>query len=214
MLLAVYIKGFLAGVLLCAPIGPVGVMALRYTITQGRAAGLAAVLGGALADLVYCSLAGLSITFLSTYLESEHAWIQSAAGLMLVFFGLHMFSGHGAELDEPDPRRLEKVREKPGIWGAFWSSFFIMAVNPMPILVFTVTFSALGVHGWRGDYLATAVLVAGVGAGSAVWAPVLVGAIRWYGADFGQEKRKALGHASGLMLAMVGMLLAVYAALK
>ncbi|MBU2490037.1 MAG: LysE family transporter [Proteobacteria bacterium] len=214
MPLLIFIKGFFAGLLVCAPIGPVGVLALRYTITQGRAAGLASVLGGALADLVYCSLAGLSIAFLSTFLETEHAWIQSAAGLVLVFFGLHMYSGHSPERGPAKSRRLEKVKPKPGIWGAFWSSFFIMALNPMPILVFTVTFSALGVHGWRGDYLATSVLVAGVGAGSAAWAPVLVGAIRWYGSDFGQEKRKALGHASGLLLASLGMLLAVYAAIK
>lgn len=207
MHLAIFLKGFVAGLLVCAPFGPVGVLALKHTLAKGKAAGVAAILGGSLVDIVYCSLAGFSITFLAEYLEAEHIWIQAFAGLILIGYGLRMFSGHASEMPVPDDEAIQVTPEDAGVRPAFWSAFLLMAVNPMPILVFTVTFSAVGVHGWKGDYLSTAVLVSGVAVGSAIWAPVVVSAVRYFGTDFSRERRMQVSRISGLLLSLFGLLL-------
>lgn len=212
--LLLFLKGMGVGLFLCAPFGPVGVIALQNALAQSRAAGAAAILGGSVVDLLYCALAGVGITYLSQYLETEHVWIQAAAGLVVVFMGLSMY------MAPPPARRHRHVlpappgEGRPGVWWAFWTSFFVMIINPLPILVFTVLFSALGVHGWRGDYLATSMLVAGVGAGSAVWAPIVAAMARLFRREFSEERKDRIKRYSGLVLAFVGLLLGLSSLLE
>ena len=76
---------------MCAPVGPVGLLSVKRTLTQGRAAGMASVLGAATADLLYCCLAGFGITLISNFLEEKHIWVELAGGLILVLFGNQNF---------------------------------------------------------------------------------------------------------------------------
>ncbi|MEW5734270.1 MAG: LysE family transporter [Thermodesulfobacteriota bacterium] len=207
--LFIFLRGLGVGLFLCAPFGPVGVIALQNALAQSRSAGAAAILGGSVVDLIYCALAGVSITFLSQYLEAEHIWIQASAGLVVVFMGLSMYMAPPPEKQRHHHMHLPRTVSRPGAWWAFWTSFFVMAINPLPILFFTVLFSALGVHGWRGDYAATAVLVAGVGVGSALWAPIVMLMAGLFRKEFSEERKDQIKRYSGLVLAFVGFLLGI-----
>ncbi|MDI6797321.1 MAG: LysE family transporter [Desulfatibacillaceae bacterium] len=210
----IFIKGFLTGLLLCAPFGPVGAMALKHTVNHGKTAGGAAILGGTVVDLIYCSIAGLGITLISQFIEDEFVWIQALAGLVIIGYGLKIFSGNTSDMHVPKVGDAYIEPTGPSLRDAFWSAFLVMAVNPMPILIFTVMFSALGVHGWKGDYEATFVLVAGVGLGSFAWAPLLVTAIGFFGEDFSPERRRSVSRFSGLLLAVLGLLLGLSSLVK
>lgn len=164
-MLQFFAKGLIVGFVICAPMGPIGLLCARRTLLDGRVAGMAAILGASTVDALYCSIAGLGISYLANFLTDEHLLLRVAGGFLLLFVGLKFFFASPSEAVPETKGR--------GVFPSFLSTFFIMLANPMPILVFTATLTALGVHGWKDAYLGTSALVAGVFLGSALWAPIL-----------------------------------------
>jgi threonine/homoserine/homoserine lactone efflux protein len=164
-----FLKGLAVGFIICAPLGPIGLFCVRQTLVEGRLAGMLAVLGASVMDAVYCAIAGLGVTYIANLLTNEHVYLQIAGGIFLVLLGLHLFFS----------RLSEKAPEAKGhgLLPSFLSSFLLMLANPMPILVFTAILTGLGIRGWRGHYLSTAVVVAGVFIGSAAWGPILASTV-------------------------------------
>jgi threonine/homoserine/homoserine lactone efflux protein len=93
---------------------------------------------------------------------------------------------------------------------AFTAAFLLMLANPLPILVFTATFTALGIQGWKWDYASTAALVVGVFLGSALWAPILVGLVSVFGDQYTPKHIRLVNRVSGGIIAAVGAGLALW----
>src|SRR5512139_2322421 len=100
MSIFIFLQGFFVGLLLCAPIGPIGLLSVKRTLTHGRAAGVASVLGASAADVLYCALAGFGITLISSFLERQHLWLELSGGLILILLGMRIF------FSEPTPKTL------------------------------------------------------------------------------------------------------------
>jgi len=49
------------GISIAAPVGPIGLLCVRRTLTQGRAAGIISGLGAATADAIYGCIAGFGL---------------------------------------------------------------------------------------------------------------------------------------------------------
>jgi threonine/homoserine/homoserine lactone efflux protein len=162
---AAFVQGLFVGFFACSPIGPIGLLCIKRTLTHGRLAGLVSVLGASTVDGIYCCIAGFGITFIADVLERAHDWIQLVGGLLIAIIGIVIV------LSEPPKPRNNS--DKRGLIDAFLSAFLLTLANPIPLLVFTAAFAALGVPGWKGDYVAAGKLVSGVIIGSAIWAPIL-----------------------------------------
>jgi arginine exporter protein ArgO len=91
------------------------------------------------------------------------------------------------------------------------SSFFIMLVNPWPILVFGATLTALGVHGWKDAYLGTAALVAGVFLGSGLWAPILATAVAYFKPQLSQRQLRLANRIAGVFIMGFGTVVCIMA---
>jgi threonine/homoserine/homoserine lactone efflux protein len=195
----IFLKGFFVGLFMCAPIGPIGLLSVKRTLTHGRAAGVVSVFGAAAADGLYCTLAGFGITLISNLLEREHLWLELAGGLILILLGVKIFFSQSST-ETP-------ANDTVGLVADFTSAFFLMLANPVPLLVYTAAFTALGVPGWRGDFLSTAVLVAGVVAGSALWAPILVGVTTLVRPQFNPHQLQIINKVAGAALALFGLIL-------
>lgn len=197
----VFIKGLLIGIFMCAPVGPVGLLSVKRTLTQGRAAGMASVLGAATADLLYCSLAGFGITLISNFLEETHEWLELAGGLILILLGIKIFFSK--------PAAPTTNNGATNLLGDFTSTFLLMLANPFPLVLFTATFTALGVPGWKGDFVSSGILVAGVFVGSALWSPVLVGAATLFRPQLNSSQLKLVNQVAGAIMATLGLILEI-----
>jgi threonine/homoserine/homoserine lactone efflux protein len=193
----VFFKGLAAGFVVCAPLGPVGLLCLRRSILDGPLEGFVSFLGASTADALYCLIAGLGIAYIGNVLKSEHTLISLLSGAVLVALGLKIF------FSQPLPRDGEVSPR--GLLDAYASSFFLMLANPMLIVVFSALFTALGVHGWRGDYSTTATAVFGVLTGSFLWAPILVAAVRFFRPQVDGGKVRFLNRISGVAIAAFGV---------
>jgi threonine/homoserine/homoserine lactone efflux protein len=206
MELAIFLKGLIAGLVVCAPVGPIGLLCVRRTLMDGRMAGLVSVLGASTADGLFCLIAGLGVTYIANLLMNEQTAFTLLGGIILIALGVKLF------FTQPG-QKTPDVSGK-GLLDAYVSSFLLMLANPMLIFVFSAAFTALGVHGWKGDYLSTAILVAGVFLGSALWAPLLVAAVSLFRPQFGPRQQMILNRVSGVIIFGFGVAAGILSLIK
>jgi len=198
-----FFKGLLAGFIICVPFGPIGLLCVMRTLTDGKLAGIAAVLGTSVMDAVYCAIAGLGISYISNFLSHERTALRVAGGAILVAVGIKIYFTH--------PAQKGPEAKGHGLVAAFGSSFLLMSTNPMAILVFTATFSALGIGGLEDAYNATAILVAGVFVGSALWAPILVAGVSFFNPQLTLSQLRLASRTAGVILFGFGIVSIIWA---
>lgn len=200
------LKGLAIGLAIAAPVGPIGLLCIRRSLTRGRLAGFVTGLGAATADGVYGAIGAFGITAISALLLDQQRWLALAGGLFLIWLGIAgMRRAPAAEAAVP-PRQARDLA------GYFLSTFVLTLANPATILSFAAVFAGLGLGG-AGSIAAALVMIAGVFAGSALWWIFLSGAVGWLRTRFGPDLLLWINRLSGLVLTGFG-LSAVWTALR
>src|SRR5262245_45368799 len=101
MTIPTFIKGFLIGVSMAAPVGPISILTIRRSLTRGPHAGLATALGVALADGFYAMVAAFGLTALSTLLISARYYLYLIGGGLLIYLGARTYNTPPLSLDKP-----------------------------------------------------------------------------------------------------------------
>ena len=81
-------RGIAIGVLISAPMGPVGILCIQRTLGKGRWPGFFTGLGASLSDLIYCLLTGFGLSFIEDFIESNQNVIQLAGSVVLIAFSI------------------------------------------------------------------------------------------------------------------------------
>ena len=84
-------RGLAIGILVSAPMGPVGMLCIQRTLNKGRKSGLYTGFGAAVSDLFYCILTGFGLSFIEGFLERNQDIIQLIGSAVLIGFGLYIF---------------------------------------------------------------------------------------------------------------------------
>ena len=87
-----FIKGLLLGFGLSIPIGPVGILCLRHSLTKGRKAGMLSGLGAATADMIYAASAAYGISFIINPIRAHQNLFQCIGWLTLATTAHHFRS--------------------------------------------------------------------------------------------------------------------------
>ena len=69
---AFLIKGLILGFSIAAPVGPIGVLCIRRTLSSGMLNGFLSGLGAATADAIYGCIAAFGVTAVSNLLLDHH----------------------------------------------------------------------------------------------------------------------------------------------
>lgn len=156
--LLAFLKGFAVGLSIAAPVGPIGLLCIRRTLSSGWLMGLVTGLGAATADMVYGFVAAAGLTVVTEFLVGSRQPLQFAGGAALIWLGLTFVR---SEL------LGERVSESSGgLAAAYALTFLLTLTNPATILSFAAVMAGLGAMGATGQ---TAALVIGVFVGSALW---------------------------------------------
>lgn len=159
-----FLKGIAIGFAMAVPVGPIGILCIRKTLTEGRLRGMVIGLGAATADLFYASVAAFGLTFISDTLVSQRFWIRLVGGALLLFLGIRIFRAL-----PKDP----KIRiNNGGVVRSYLTTVFLTLTNPLTIFAFLAVFAALGLGSELKNFSAT-ILVAGVFIGSCLWFLIL-----------------------------------------
>lgn len=153
---AAFWKACLLGLSVAAPVGPIGILCIRRSLADGRAAGFATGLGAATADTLYALGAALGLSTLAGRAPAVLTWVGSG---YLLYLGLRQWG---------PMRRGQSPPSSAAGWRAWASTLFLTLTNPMTILSFAAMFSAIGFS--QSAWLS---VVTGVFVGSTLWWLVL-----------------------------------------
>lgn len=195
---ALLFKGIAIGFLVAMPVGPIGILCIHRTLTEGRLCGLASGIGAATADAVYGGIAGFGLTFISDIIAGQHFWIRLIGGGFLCYLGIM------AILRRPlKQRRKSRVK---GALTAYSSTFLLTLTNPMTILSFAAIFAGMGLAGINWDYPSAGILIMGVFFGSALWWFIISGTAGAFKKKFTTDTLLWLNRVSGTVITGFGLL--------
>jgi threonine/homoserine/homoserine lactone efflux protein len=162
-------KGAVIGFAIAAPVGPIGILCIRRTLSDGRLAGFVSGLGAACADTLFGLVAALGLTLIGKFLVDHKDWLSVIGGIFLITLGILEIRTKPVDPSAPPPKSI-------GLVGHFISTFFWTLANPLTLLAFVAVFAGLNVAGPGGDvgpaernYPGVTALVIGVFAGAAMW---------------------------------------------
>ena len=165
MLFDVLFKGILMGFAVAAPVGPIGVLCIRRTLSDGRAAGLATGLGAATADGFYGLL--VAVGFAATGLLVSYATPMAiGGGALLMWLGAMSVRGFLKSRGSDEP--VQPASNHRTVLKSWATTFVLTMANPMTILTFVGMIAGLGAAA-SSSPMAPYWLVAGVFLGSALW---------------------------------------------
>jgi threonine/homoserine/homoserine lactone efflux protein len=185
------------GLSIAAPVGPIGALCIRRTLTEGRGSGLASGLGAATADAIYGCIAGFGMAFVSDFLVRQQLWLHLIGGAFLCFLGIKTF------LAKPAEQAVATTGK--GLAGAYISTFFLTLTNPITIISFGAMFSGLGMTNPSGNYASAAVLIFGVFVGSAIWWLILSLGVGIFREKFSVRGFKWVNGISGAVITGFGL---------
>lgn len=160
--IVLFIKGFGFGILVSAPLGPMGVLCIQRTINKGFMSGVVSGMGATVADIIYASVAGFGITIIANFLETQQLGIRAIGGIILIGFGIKVFmSNPGKQL------RRQRTKKKSYI-SDFVSSFLITITNPVTVVVFGLAFASVGLDK-NPTFQAITIMLLGVTSGALFW---------------------------------------------
>jgi threonine/homoserine/homoserine lactone efflux protein len=170
-----FFQGVLLGFSIAAPVGPIGVLCIRRTLSNGGLSGFISGLGAATADAIYGSLAALGLTLISGFLIERKVWLGVLGGLFLCYLGFKTF------LDRPKsvPRSAHQSNyyikdcelgfRNTNLLSDYATTLFLTLTNPMTILSFAAIYAGLGLGLETKSTFTGLWLVLGVFLGSALW---------------------------------------------
>jgi threonine/homoserine/homoserine lactone efflux protein len=195
--LSTFARGLLLGLSIAAPVGPIGVLCIRRTLTLGWRVGFLTGLGAATADATYGAIAAFGLTALSDLLIAEQSWLRLIGGLFLLYLGARTFLAK--------PATVAANVSANGLAGAYLSTLLLTLTNPLTILSFAAIFAGFGVAS-AGGAGAPVILVAGVFTGSALWWLLLSGGVALARARFRPEALVWVNRISGSVIILFGLL--------
>ncbi len=160
MELNIFLKGILIGFAMAVPVGPIGIMCIRKTLTDGRLRGMMVGLGAATADLLYACVAAFGLTVVSNAIAAERPWIRLVGGSFLLFLGVRTFLAPPADPKVPVNRN--------GLLRPYLYTAFLTLTNPTTVFAFIAVFAALGL-GDELSIVSASILGIGVFIGSGSW---------------------------------------------
>jgi threonine/homoserine/homoserine lactone efflux protein len=201
MVAGIFLKGLVVGFLVATPVGPIGLLCIQRTLSEGKMHGLISGLGAATADAIYGLIAALGLTVISNFLVEEQLWLRLFGGLFLCYLGVRTFLSKSANTPSVSA---------PSHIGNYGSTFLLALTSPITILVFAAVFAGLGAVSSGAHYFYVGLSVAGVFTGSALWWFILCGAAGILRKKIGYDRLTHLNKISGIIITVFGLAILLF----
>ncbi len=161
----IFVKGFLVGFSVAAPIGPVGILCIRQSITHGFWGGVTTGLGASIADILYTIGTGLFATTIYKFVQAYDDWINLCACFFLLYlaFKIYKISGPDSSVEAGST----------DLWSSFLNVLILSFLSPMTTILFISMFKSYNVFNQSLTYVDLRDLALGVGLGATTWWVIL-----------------------------------------
>ncbi|CAD6524876.1 LysE family translocator [Paraburkholderia metrosideri] len=190
------------GLAIAAPVGPMGMLCIRRTLSGGPRAGLAIGFGIATGDAVYGLIAALGLVGISQFMLAYDRPLHLIAGLFLLYLGVRTL------LQKPAADTTSASGDGDGqlaqVGRAYASSLLLTLTNPQTVIMFAALFTTLAPRGAFSSAIALTT-VGGVFCGSIAWWCFLVTVVSLARHAIGSKLRVAIDRIVGFTLAAFGV---------
>ena len=135
LILYMILRGLAIGILVSAPMGPIGVLCIQRTLNKGRWSGFFTGLGAAISDMIYCLLTALGLSFVIDFIETNQSAMQVIGSIALMIYAIYLLRKNPAG-------SIKAPKQKKGSYPQdFITGFLFTFSNPL-ILFLIISFFA------------------------------------------------------------------------
>jgi threonine/homoserine/homoserine lactone efflux protein len=193
---SLFVQGIIIGLTLAVPVGPLALICIQRTVTEGRLHGIFSGIGVATADSFYAAVTFLGLTVISGLIIAQQYLFRFLAGVVLILIGIRVFLSI--------PSAISAKTEHETYLKDYLSMVALAIANPLTLVFFLVILPGYGVVIYGIDSLSAAEFVAGVFFGSTVWWIVLCGSIGSVRSLISGENLELINRVSGLLISCFG----------
>ena len=191
------LAGFVSGLLLSIPVGPVNLTIMNEGAQRGFKHAALIAIGALTMELTYCAIA---FTGFATFLQADY--VQSAMELASFVFMLGLGLWFLSAKSTRAPSKLgERIEEKLHPRTAYWTGFVRVLGNPgVPVswVFFSTSFIS---HGWvQQTVTSKTVCVLGVISGTGLWFFAIAWAVSLGHKKFSKKTLRRMERGSGIGL--------------
>jgi threonine/homoserine/homoserine lactone efflux protein len=199
--IGVFYRGLMLGLMIAAPVGPVGLLCIRRTLQKGPVIGFASGFGSACADTVFGCIAALGVSAILDFIHHYEAAIRLVGGILIFASAWHTWHDHP---EPPKPSEIIKKvvgltpdRSLSGALRAFISGLALTLANPVTLFATLAVVATFGGLVTRFD---AAALVTGIFCGSTLWWMVLSGSVTLLRCHFTESRIITVNRVTALAL--------------
>lgn len=193
----VWFQGFILGVAIAAPVGPIGLLCIRRTLEHGQAVGFATGMGAAVADTIYGAIAAFGVSALLVFLTGHETAFRFLGGLFLLAVAFRTYFKTATAGDDPVPDEKTCV-------GGFMTGLTLTLTNPVSVLAFLGLFAGAGITG-KLELLDAVTLVWGVFVGASAWWLTLSSGVALVRHRISEDRLSVINHGTAIALAVFGV---------
>ncbi len=197
-MIQIFLKGLLIGFSVAAPVGPIALLILRRSLSEGKMSGIVSGLGAATADLLCGLVAALGLGVVTAMIDAHRNAFQLTGGLFMIVFGFITFKAK-------DPSAADRPLHERNLFVAYVFTLLLTLSNPLTLLGMVGVVAAAGMGGPEHTILENLVLGGGIFLGSACWWGTLCSIAGWLGGKLGNRTLHVLNMLAGGMICAFGL---------
>jgi threonine/homoserine/homoserine lactone efflux protein len=202
-----FIGGVMVGCMASMPPGPTAILCIQRNISKGVRSGITTGLGIATCDTFHASIAFLSLSFVTGFIESNMLLIKCIAGIFIAAFGVNIF----LKKAHTQLRRNHSEKDRAS-WKDYASGFLMSFANPAYILVhiaLIATVKSLGFYDTDEGPFSNASMILGIFMGCAGWWFALSSLFKMVRKYFRPRHLVLINRISGIIITLVGVSLII-----
>ena len=204
--LELLIKSIIVGFSIAAPVGPIAILCINRTLSEGKQSGFVSGLGAATADILYGGLVAFGVTAISDFLTDNQMYVRLIGGLVLIVLGLRTF------LSKPSAHIA--VVTTQSLIRDYISTLFLTLSNPLTIFAFFAAFTAFNLQSIETDVFSPYIIMAGIFTGSLIWWSILTQFVGFFQKMITAQKMKHINIFSGILITLFGLVVLIELVLK
>ena len=126
------------GIMLSAPMGPIGILTVQRTLNNGRESGFFTGVGAAISDLFYCMLTGLGISMVTDFISTHENILQIVGSIILIVYALYMI------VHNPVSQIKENIDQRDDYLRDTVTGFLFTLSNPLIMFLIIPLFARFG----------------------------------------------------------------------
>lgn len=194
-------KGIIIGIIVSAPMGPIGILCVQRTLSKGRIHGFVTGMGAMFSDLIYASITLIGMGFVDDLMQTNRALIQFIGSIVIILFGVVLFSTNPLKI-----LRSTSNNAETRYYQDFATAFLLTLSNVAIIFLFISLYARFQYSPLDKSWFLFVVGLISIGLGALAWWTFITTYVSKLKRYFNRQSLKFFNRMVGIILMLLGVL--------